>query len=123
MLYPTFNQPMLILFVALSGLFAGLLFDISNFIIFPLKKKKIASQILHFVAVILGFGILFLVNLKFNYGQFRIFVLIEFLFILSIERFTLGILWTKALEKCYNNLRKVKFPWKKKTKANQNLSK
>ncbi len=102
MLYPTFNQTLLLLVVAAAGLISGLLFDLANFLIVPFKNKTAIKQVLYFFAILLSFGGLFFVNLIFNLGQFRIFVLIEFVFFLLLERFTLGILWTKAVEKCYN---------------------
>lgn len=120
MLYPTFNQPTLILFIALGGFLCGLFFDASNFILFPFKKKKVLTQILYFLSSVLSFLCLFFINLAINYGQFRVFTLLEFVFFLALERITLGFLWTKALSTCYNWLTKLKgkIKWKKKTKAN-----
>lgn len=120
MLYPTFNQPILILFVALSGFASGLIFDLANFFLFPLKKQKWLKEILYFFSVLIAFVCLYFINLEINYGEFRLFTLIEFVFFLLLERFTLGFLWTKALSKCYNWLTKLKgkIKWKKKTKEN-----
>ncbi len=120
MLYPTFNQPILILFVALGGLACGLTFDLANFILFPIKKKKWLAQIVYFFASLTSFLCLFFINMAINYGEFRLFTLLEFVFFLLLERFTLGFLWTKALSKCYNWLTKLKgkIKWKKKIKEN-----
>ena len=120
MLYPTFNQPLLLLCIAIAGFLCGLIFDAANFLLFAVKKKKFLSQLLYFFAIIISSFVLFFVNLKINYGQFRLFTLFEFITFLLIERFTLGILWTKALDKCYNKLTRVGgkiIQWTKTRKA------
>ncbi len=120
MLFPTFNQPLLLLCLAIAGFLCGLFFDAANFLIFPVKKKKVISQILYFFAIIISSIVLFFVNLKINFGQFRLFTLLEFITFLLIERFTIGFLWTKVLEKCYNKLSEFGgkiAQWKKKIKA------
>ena len=115
MLYPTANQPIIIILVVLTGLVSGLFFDISKALCFLSGNDKVSKEIFNFFAVILSSTTLYFVNLKFNYGQFRFYVVMVFFASLSFERFLSKVLWTKVFAKCYNSIRKK---WKKKKKTN-----
>ena len=111
MLYPTLIQPLVILMVFLAGLFSGLVFNLSKILAFLSGNDKYSKNIFDFLAMIFSFTVLFFVNLKFNYGQFRLYVLGVFLLSLIFEQFLSRALWTKAISKCYNKL-----VWKLKNK-------
>ena len=111
MLYPTLIQPLVILMVFLAGLFSGLVFNLSKILAFLSGNDKYSKNIFDFLAMIFSFTVLFFVNLKFNYGQFRLYVLGVFLLSLIFEQFLSRVLWTKAISKCYNKL-----VWKLKNK-------
>ena len=107
MLYPTLNQPLVFLFIFLTGLASGLLFDLANFLLVFVNKNKIMKQIFYFISTIFSFALLFITNLFCNFGQFRFFVILTFLFALIIERFTLGKFINKTINKTTNIKRKL----------------
>ncbi len=108
MLYPTLNQPLMFILLLLAGLASGVIFDVLNLIIGLLGSDKYVRHFFNFLSVVLSFAILFIVNLKFNYGQYRSYVLIIFLISFCFERFLSRFLWTKLIKKCYSLLSKKK---------------
>lgn len=90
MLYPTLNQPYVFIMMFLTGLACGLFFDASNFLAQLFNKNKIITQILYTISTFLSIFTLFFVNLDVNFGQFRIFIVLTFLFSFLIERWTIG---------------------------------
>lgn len=115
MLYPSSGQPVVILFVFLTGLTSGLFFDISKILTFLSGGDRTSRHIFDFLATIISFACLYFVNLVCNYGQFRLYVLVVFLISLIFEQFLSKVLWTKVFSKCYNRLREK---WKTKRKIN-----
>lgn len=113
MLYETLTQPYLLLIFLLAGILGGLVFDIGNFIKFLCSNKKAPSIFIDFIQTIICCLILFFVNLKYNYGLFRLFPIIIFLIFFTLERFTLGKIIAKFYNLCYNLLTKL---FKKVTK-------
>ena len=111
MLYPTLLQPLVILMVFFTGLFSGVVFNLSKVLAFLSGSDKVSKGIFDFIATISSFAVLYFVNLKFNYGQFRLYVLVVFVLSLIFEQFLSQVLWTKAISKCYNKL-----VWKLKNK-------
>lgn len=105
MLYETLSQPQIFLFVVLFGFINGIIFDI--FKIFKnCIKNRFFINFLTFFNVFLVILIYFFVNLKFNYGEFRFYILLSFFLSLFIERLFIGNLLGKFLEKCYNKVSK-----------------
>ena len=104
MLYPTSNQPLLIALLLVSGFFGGVLFDLSRFINLLLGEKKIIKHILEFASTLSCGIMLFLVNLHFGFGQFRIYVPLVFLLAFAIQRIISQKLWTKLLERWYSSI-------------------
>lgn len=117
MLYPTLSQPLVFLAVFGAGLAGGLIFDIFKILTFLSGNDRYSKIFFDFLATILSFGLLFVVNLAVNYGQFRIYVLLSFLLSLLIERLLSKFLWTKCIRKCYNRFRE-KHAGRKKEKNN-----
>lgn len=110
MLYPTLNQPLVVLIIFIVGLASGLIFDVAR-ILTTISGEKWSKHIFDFVATILAFLVLYFTNLSINLGQFRIYVLGIFLISFALERFISKILWTKLLLKWYTktmNRRKTK---------------
>ncbi len=108
MLYPTQNQPLLFLVLIIVGFLCGILFDLGNLICTLAGRDKYAHHITYFLATTLTLGILFIVNLFMNYGQFRAFVIIVFVLSLILERLISKFLWTKLVQKCYSIFNKRK---------------
>lgn len=102
MLYETLSQPKLLLVFIIFGFLSGFVFDISNFIKVLSKNNKIVNIILDFVSTVINLGLLFLVNLTYNYGEFRAFAIAVYEFGFTIQRFTLGKLLAKLFLWCYN---------------------
>ncbi len=103
MLYETLSQPQIFLFVVIFGFLSGILFDIKKIL-----KKSIKNQFLEhfftFFCVFLVCLIFFFINLKLNYGEFRLYILFSFCLSLTIERLFIGNLLEKPLQKCYNKI-------------------
>lgn len=106
MLYPTLNQPLVLLIIFIVGLLSGLIFDIARLLTTASGGDKWSKNIFEFLAVIFSFAILFFANLTFNLGQFRLYVLAIFLVSFALERFISKILWTKLLLKWYTSIMK-----------------
>ena len=120
MLYPTVNQPIVIIAMFFTGLACGLIFEIFRFLTFLSGNDKISKNFFDFLAVIFLFVLFFIVNLAVNYGQFRVYVILIFLIGFAVEEIILKILWTKLIEKCYTRIvtkvRTSKAKWKTKRK-------
>ena len=110
MLYPTSNQPLMLLVIFVAGLFCGLLFDVFSAITNCLKNDKSVRHFFDFFTVIISFCLLFLLNLKLNFGQFRIYLLIVFIFALLLERAISKLLFGKILKKIFKKKLNKKKP-------------
>ena len=109
MLYPTLNQPLMFVLLLVAGFLAGLIFDIFNLISTLLGNDKITTNFFSFLSVLFSFALLFLTNLIFNYGQYRLYVLLIFLAAFLLERLISRFLWTKLVKKCYSKISRRKF--------------
>ncbi len=107
LLYETLSQPAVFFIIFSIGLLSGLLFDFKSYISFLFAKNKIISILLDIVVAFLTCLILYFSNLKFNYGEFRFYVLIAFFNGLLIERFSIGIFVAKFFSWCYNKFGKL----------------
>ena len=92
MLYPTLNQPLTILAIFLVGLASGVIVDIGRLLASLIGGQKYSRHFFDFLAVIISCALLLLTNLKVNYGQFRLYVILIFLLSLALERFLSKIL-------------------------------
>ena len=99
MLYPTLNQPLVAIFIALAGLASGFLFDLAKFLLIFFNYNKVAKQILLFLACILSGFIYFVINLFVNLGQFRVFTIAIFILVLLSQRFISNKLLSKFADK------------------------
>lgn len=106
MLYPTLNQPLVIVVMFLVGLTGGVILDIGRILSSILGGQKFSRHFFDFLSVLFSSFLLVKANLSVNFGQFRIYVLIIFLLSLLLERFLSKILWTKLLSKCYTKIEK-----------------
>lgn len=122
MLNQTLNQPHLLLIFVLLGIIGGVVFDIGNFIKFLFSNKKVASAVLDVIQTAICLLLIYIVNVKFNFGEIRLFPFVCFLCSFSLERFTVGKLIAKIYLSCYNFFVKlVKKLWsRKKCKSKQN---
>ena len=108
MLYESLSQPIIILCILAIGIACGMIFDVGKFINYFFNQNKFTKQLILSFCTILSAVLLFIVNLQVNYGRFRVYILLLFTISFIVERYTIGKLWTKALEKCYNKLIKFK---------------
>ncbi len=113
MLYETLSQPIIILSIFGVGLLSGLIFDAGTFVTYFLNKNKVVRQLTYFLQALLSAFLLFYINLIVNYGKFRLYILFIFALSFFLERFTIGKLWTKLLDKCYNTIVRFKGKLKK----------
>ena len=118
MLYPTLNQPLIIVVMLLCGFAGGVIFDLCRLLTLLSGNDKVSKHIFDFLAVLLGFALLFFVNLKFNYGQFRVYVFAVFMFSFVLQQKLSQKLWTKLLGKWYSSIVQRREEWKKKKNKN-----
>lgn len=85
MLYETLSQPLIALYLLLSGLGSGLFFDAGNLVysIFPKKWFRIFLDI---ICMLLTGLVFFLVILYVNYGELRLYQVIIFALAVILER-------------------------------------
>ena len=100
MLYDTINQPLLFVAMMISGIVGGALFlGIKN--IEKIFKKRFFSHIFDFFAIFLSFFLLFLTNLIFHYGIFRIFPIAVYFLFFFLTIFLSKKYFAKWVAKCY----------------------
>lgn len=104
MLYPTLRQPLILLWMLIGGFVGGIIFDIFRCLTLLSGNDKYSRHIFDFLATASNFVLLFLINLHTNFGQFRFYVLLVFMFSFWAERIISKILWTKLLKKWYINI-------------------
>ncbi len=125
-IFETLNEPKIFFILIIFGFLCGFLFDISYLITFLCNENKIIKNTLQFFSTIICFIVIFLINLKFNYGVFRAYIFISFFFALFLERISLGKLFAKTKNWCYNlfkkfvNFAKEKLNGKRKEKIKNN---
>lgn len=104
MLYPTLNQPLVVLVIFIVAVASGVILDLARILSNFVGGQKFSRHFFDFLAVIFSFFLLEMANLKVNYGQFRIYVIVVFLVGLFLERILSKFLWTKLLSKCYTKI-------------------
>lgn len=102
MLYPTLSQPIVFLYLSLTGLAGGVIYECGTILTKLFDSSKIAKQIFLFISTILCGVLFFLVNLAINYGQFRSYAVFTFIGSIILERITLGKFFAFLGQKCYN---------------------
>ena len=116
MLYETLNQPFLLLSFFLLGALGGVIFDVGNFVKFLCLNKKFACIFFDIIETCCCLYLIFIFNLKLNYGVLRLFPAIIFMTSFSLERLTIGKIVAKFYICCYNLLEKLK---KRKPNTNE----
>ena len=105
MLYQSLSQPLVFLCIFCTGIASGLLFDCKKLLVALCNKNKVFDQVLGFICVSISALGLFLTNLGINYGRFRLYILLAFALSFTLERFSIGKLWTKIIDVCYNKVK------------------
>ena len=127
-IFETLKEPKIFLLLIIFGFLCGFLFDISYLITFLCKENKIIKNIFQFFSTIICFFVVFLINLKLNYGIFRAYVFISFFFAVFLERISVGKLFAKTKIWCYNlfkkfvNFTKEKLNGKRKENSKNNVN-
>lgn len=108
MLYPTLNQPLVLIVMLAVGFACGVVFDLGRVLSAILGGQKFSRHFFDFLSVIFSSILLMIANLEVNYGQFRLYIIFLVLLSLIFERVLSKILWTKLLSKCYTNIENIK---------------
>ncbi len=103
MLFESLSQPKIFILLFLYGLCSGLIFDFCEFIVFLCNKNKIIKIIFEFFATSISIFIFFIVILKLDYGDLRFYHICSFWGALIIQRITIGKLFEKVFDWCYNS--------------------
>ncbi|MBO5394865.1 MAG: spore cortex biosynthesis protein YabQ [Clostridia bacterium] len=118
MLYPTLNQPLIIVMMLLAGFACGIVFDVCRILTLLSGNDKVSKHIFDFIATLISCAVLYLNNLHFNYGRFRLYVIALFLISFALERKLVQKLWTKLLQKWYSSIVQRREEWKNKKNKN-----
>ena len=105
--------------ILLAGFVSGIIFDVFHLLTSLSGGDKVSRHIFDFVAVLVSGAILFLNNLHFDYGQFRVYVIVLFLTSFIFERKLAQKLWTKLLEKWYTSIVQRREQWKREKTKNE----
>ena len=101
LLYPTTNQIQMLLVLLFLGVASGILFDAFSCFVKLVANDKITKHFFNFLATFFSFFALFFANLRFNYGQFRLYLIFVFALGFAIEKTISKFLWTKLIKRCY----------------------
>ena len=110
MLYATLNQPIVFFVLLLIGFSAGVIFDAIKLLNYFFNHNNISKQIFLFLCILAVFAIFSEVNLTLNFGEIRFYSFLAFFGGITLQRFTIGILFAKVTQKCYNQIVKL---WQK----------
>lgn len=121
LLYESLNQPLTFLWVFLIGFFASIIFDLSKYLTFLCNNNKIMQKVFDALAVFVFGALFFIVCLVFNFGQFRLYILMAYLCGLLLERTTFGLILAKFCKFCYLNFKKINFTFKKKKNNDEKI--
>lgn len=122
MLYETVFQTKIFFFMLLIGFGCGFIYDVCFYIVFLCKNNKIVRVVFDFLGTLIIFAIFYFAVLKLDYGDFRAYHFFVFTAFLLLQRYTLGKIIAKLLDKCYNIFIKLfekiakglqKIKWKK----------
>lgn len=116
MLFETLKQSYIFLGCLYFGLIAGILKEVSVFVINLFKKNKIITFIIDLIYMLV-FSLLFILCINIvNYGEFRVYLLLGYILGYILERKSLGFLVDFIIKKIYtfikfiyNKLIKIKF--------------
>lgn len=97
------------------GIIGGAIFDIGNYVKFLCSFKKMPFIVIDIIETSLCLLLIFFANLKYNYGQIRLFPALTFMISFIIERLTIGKMLAKIYITCYNWFTKIKKRFKKNT--------
>jgi len=114
MLYETLSQPQIFLLICLGGFLCGFLYDFKAILSLKIKKSVALRNVFSFICAFLLLFLYFLLNLKINFGQFRIFVFCGFFLSFFIQRFLSNNFLAKPIIKWYNNLKERGYEKQKK---------
>ena len=102
MLYETLAQPTIFFCICLGGFFSGIIFDLKTILTTFFKKNRFFCHFFMFLASFFVIFLFFVLNLKLNFGEFRLYTVFTFLLAFCIERFFVSNFVAKPVAKCYN---------------------
>ncbi len=95
------------LIIFLMGVGCGVIFELIKFVLMLFKNNKILKNILDFFCCLI-FTLIFFFSLnQFNFGSFRLYLLVSFSLGFYLERKTIGKLIAKSLIFVYNKVTKL----------------
>jgi len=104
MLFETLWQPLIALYILVTGFLCGFIFDINNLIWYLCNNNKIVRFFLDLLSITICFIIFFFLIINVSYGEVRFYQIILFLLSLFLQRITLGKLFAYLSKKCYTKL-------------------
>ena len=119
MLYETLSQPNIIIFISLSGLISGLIFDLKNIVLFLFGNGKILNEILLGLCSFLTLQILYFSNLYINFGEIRFYIILVFFVSFFFQRFLSKKFIAKLIKRCYTYIENIKLRTKDKSDENK----
>jgi len=104
MLYDTLSHPKLFLVFAIAGIACSLFFLLTKRLQ-KICRNKFLCHILDFFCILFIFFALFLTNLQFHYGAFRVFPIFIFFAFFFLGLFLFEKIFAKLFTKCYTLLK------------------
>ena len=105
-LYQTLDQPKILLYLFLFGFLFGFIFDIKNILnLFLFKNNLFLLNLCDFFAIFSVFFAYFYLNLKINFGEFRLFSILTYWLSFAVQRFLSLNFLAKPCAKCYNKVK------------------
>ena len=116
MLFETLFQYTSFLWLFFGGLCSGIFFDISTLFLKIFKKNAFFANFFDFFSTLLTLFLFFIINLKINFGQIRLFSVFSFFLSFAIERFVSKKFIAFYISKWYNNFNENRRKNKQKEK-------
>lgn len=114
MLYEALAQPTIFIVLAMGGFLSGFMFDLKSILSYCFKNNKIITQILLFFCTLFMFFVYFYLNLRINYGEFRVFPIFSFGLSFCIQRFLMNNFVANTIIKWYNKHKEKRYERQKK---------
>lgn len=108
MLFSTSSQALVFISLFASAFLCGIVFDAGDIFVFLCGKNKFARFIIDLILTLFACFVLFIVILKYNYGELRLWCILSFILGFFIERISISKLIAKSEMWCYNKFEKFK---------------
>ena len=104
MLYETLSQPTILYIFLLAGIASGFVIGAGKVINLIFGDNFVVRYLIDILCVAFCFCLFFYFNVKYNFGQMRLYVMLIFGVGIIAQRYSVGFFVAKILKKVYNNI-------------------